>query len=446
MHGQLARTAGLILGLVILLTLSPAEAIASTIAETSTPIATHLTLELPKVCAAKATTRAVAVLRDDKGSPLGGRLVRIERKSPNTGHLATGVTDSAGRFGVKIAPKSRTALRAYFAGDPDYLPSESPTATIAPRVRLSRPWTHDSLAYPGQQLPARGTLWPKHSAKSKSIVIVCERREHGKWIARKRYKARIVNTKTRSHYEAKIRFSSTGTWRVRALHADTAHARTLGPTTAVKVTKWRNRYMGKKIGGFRTKRKMVAITIDDGPNDRTLEICSILERYGAKGTFFFMDTLLRRKGYGAQAKKAYDRGHEIENHTINHQMLIGSYARSRRQANVPKHSILKAIGFLPTWIRAMGGGIDATGMRAVVSTNQLYCNWSVDSYDSHQRYTSPDTLYHNVVDHVRRGDVILIHQTHPESVKALPRICRELRRRGYKMVTLSRLAALSTRR
>jgi peptidoglycan/xylan/chitin deacetylase (PgdA/CDA1 family) len=106
-------------------------------------------------------------------------------------------------------------------------------------------------------------------------------------------------------------------------------------------------------------------------------------------------------------------------------------------------AIRKATGFSPTWVRAMGGGIDSTGMKAVIKTGQLYCNWSVDSYDSHRRYTPPNVLYHNVVDHVRPGDVILVHQTHRETIEVLPRICKELRRRGYKMVTLSELAAAS---
>ncbi len=58
-------------------------------------------------------------------------------------------------------------------------------------------------------------------------------------------------------------------------------------------------------------------------------------------------------------------------------------------------------------------------------------------------YTAPDKLYHNVVDHVRAGDVILLHQTHPESIRALPRSARSLKARGYKMVTLSKLASVS---
>ena len=244
---------------------------------------------------------------------------------------------------------------------------------------------------------------------------MCERLESGKWIHRATFSAKIVDTKSGSRYSGVVKLPSAGTWRVRAKHADAGHATTYGPATKIKVTNWRKRYTGQVMRGFKTKQKMVAITIDDGPNRRTLEVCAILERYGGRGTFFFTRQLLNR-GYGPQAKKAYDRGHEIANHTANHKMLTGSYLMSYRQASLPMTTIRKATGFSPTWIRAMGGGIDRTGMRAVVKTGQLYINWSIDSYDSHRRYTPPSTLYRNVMRGVRRGAVIAIHQTHPETM------------------------------
>lgn len=324
-----------------------------------------------------------------------------------------------------------------------------PAAALAEDVPLSltAPWTHDAFAYPGQWLPARGNMSPEPSASATSTVIVCERLEDGVWVERERFPAAVIVDADGTRYEAKTRFGSAGSWRVRAQHADDTHAPTLGPATAVEVTDWRARYIGKLVRGFKTpnKRKLVAITIDDGPNKRTMAICSILEQYGAKGTFFFTRKLLAR-GYGRQAKKAYDRGHEIANHTISHKMLTRSFGYSRWQATGARDYITRAVGFTPTWIRAMGGGINKRGMRAVVSTGQLYANWSLDSADSRRRYTKPHILYHNVVDHVRPGDVILIHQTHPETVKALPAILAELKRRGYTMVTLSELAYASKRR
>ena len=407
-------------------------------------IATSLTLSAPATCAYGAHVAVVATLEDTSGVPIAHvpvSVMRVRGSAETT--LVTRTTDESGRVRTTIAPKSRVVLRARFLGTDLLGASKSARVAVAPRVKLSKPWTHDSFAVPNQWLPARGTLLPKHSKSSKATIILCERREHGGWILHETFSAKIVNSKRASHYLGKFRLPDTGTWRVRIRHDDAGHAMTTSLGTHISVTRWRDRYVGRKIGNFKTSRKLVAITIDDGPNQRTLKICSILERYGGRGTFFFVDQLLKR-GYEKQAKAVYDRGHEVANHTAHHMPLTGSYSADLSEATPTKARLTKATGFAPVWIRGMGGGVDATGLQVVAATHQLYCNWSVDSYDSHQRYTAPDIIYHNVVDHVHPGSVVLIHQTHPESVAALPRICQTLRRRGYKLVTLSQLASVST--
>lgn len=410
------------------------------------PAETRLELAVPATCAARATVTATARLVDASGTPVPGRRIIVERvSSSGVKALGEGLTNEYGRFSVKFTPTIRARLRARFKGDAVHAADTSPIVVVKPKVALLAPWTHDLIAYPGQRLPARGTLWPWHPTDSTATTIRCERYEDGRWVLKERYKAKIVHADSGTRYEGVVRVTSAGTWRVRAEHEDGRHARTLGPATKIRVTDWRKRYVGYKLGGFRTSTKMVAITIDDGPNFRTLDFCRVLERYGAKGTFFFTRKLLVG-GYEAQAKRVYDRGHEVANHTANHKMLIGSYSTCYYEASATQPVIRRATGFDSTWIRAMGGGIDSTGMRAVVNTGQLYCNWSIDSYDSHRTYTSPSVLYRNVINSVDPGDVILIHQTHPETLQALPSICAELKRRGYEMVTLSELAARSTRR
>ncbi len=413
--------------------------------EEATPSATRLRLSAPSTSNPKQRVSFRASLTTSEGVPVAGKTVVIERLAATPVVIGTGVTNSAGVFSASAIPTARIVVQARFAGDAEHLPSTSERRVVMVRVLFGRPWTHDKVAYPGQRLPARGSLWPRHASGSRGTLIVCDRYEKGRWVRRAVFSASIVNTTSGSSYRGVFKLPSSGTWRVRARHSDAGHALTLGPARTIIVKDWRKRYVGKKLGGFHNHKKMVAITIDDGPNKRTMQICSILEKYGAKGTFFFTRELLNN-GNRWQARRAYDRGHEIANHTANHRMLIGSYRSSYSQAYLPMATIRASTGFDPIWVRAMGGGIDRTGMRAVVRTGQLYCNWSLDSYDSHRRYTPPSVLYRNVMRGINSGDVILIHQTHPETVQALPQICRELKRRGYKMVTLSELAANSTAR
>ena len=106
--------------------------------------------------------------------------------------------------------------------------------------------------------------------------------------------------------------------------------------------------------------------------------------------------------------------------------------------------VKKQVGHQTLWLRPMGGNIDATGIRAANDTGHLVINWTLDSNDSHGWDHTPDYVYNQVVKNVHSGDVVLLHVTHPESMAALPRICAELTRRGYKLVTVSELAAHGT--
>jgi peptidoglycan/xylan/chitin deacetylase (PgdA/CDA1 family) len=409
--------------------------------------ATSISLQAPSGYVAGERIVVEVLLTDTSGTPLPGQRVDVLDVSSGCSEsaLASGSTDGSGVASLQVALSGRVELLARFAGTPQYLPSCSATVTLRPYAVLTKPWTHDEFAYPGQWVPARGTLKPQHSRGSSSTVVVCERRVGAGWVEGARFAATLTPVKGGSAYSARIKFPASGSWRVFALHEDSGHAPSASAARTMRVSDWRRRYRGRRVHSFAAPRKMVAITIDDGPNRRTLQICSILERYGARGTFFFMENLLRH-GYMSQAEEVYDRGHEVANHTISHNSLRRPYSVAFNRANHPKRWIRKATGFDPIWVRAAGGDVDSTGLHAVADSDQLYCQWSVSSGDASRRYTPPAHLYSNVVRHVRPGDVILIHQTHPETMQALPMILRELRRRGYQMVTLSELAEASRMR
>lgn len=217
---------------------------------------------------------------------------------------------------------------------------------------------------------------------------------------------------------------------------------TVEPTgTPAPDTSWMKRYRGHKVGRIKTKRRMVALTFDDGPNSRTRRFVKVLDKYGARGTFFATWWCSKKKGMASANRYVLKHGHELANHTKRHKALTGSYSYDVREIMGIERMLIKQTGQKTTWVRAMGGMVDKTGLKATKKTGHLYAQWSIDSLDSHQRYTSPGRIYHNVVDHVRKGDVILLHVTHRESLAALPRILKRLRKLGFKMVTLSQLAA-----
>ncbi len=205
---------------------------------------------------------------------------------------------------------------------------------------------------------------------------------------------------------------------------------------------WGSRYTGKSMKGVVTTEKAVAITIDDGPTAATAKVVGILDSYGAKGTFFFIKN--RYKGDPTWVTSASSHGHEIGNHGATHTPLQGRTPEIlHAQITDDDAWVAQITGREPLWVRPSGGFIDDGGRAAVADTGHLVALWTIDSNDSHggaTNYTS-DAVFKNATTNVRSGDIILLHQTHDWSIAALPRICAWLRAKGFKMVTLSQLAA-----
>lgn len=63
--------------------------------------------------------------------------------------------------------------------------------------------------------------------------------------------------------------------------------------------------------------------------------------------------------------------------------------------------------------------------------------WTVNSRD----YTglSPERIVRRVLGSVRPGGIVLMHDGVDATVRAIPEIVRELRKRGYRFVTLDEL-------
>ena len=64
-------------------------------------------------------------------------------------------------------------------------------------------------------------------------------------------------------------------------------------------------------------RKQVALTFNDGPDQRvTEEILDILDEYNVQANFFFLGS--QDAAYPQIVQEAYDNGHLIANHSYNH--------------------------------------------------------------------------------------------------------------------------------
>ena len=64
--------------------------------------------------------------------------------------------------------------------------------------------------------------------------------------------------------------------------------------------------------------------------------------------------------------------------------------------------------------------------------------WSLDTRDWESR--NADKVVANILNNIKDGDIILMHDLYPSTAAAVARIVPELTRRGYQIVSVSELA------
>lgn len=88
----------------------------------------------------------------------------------------------------------------------------------------------------------------------------------------------------------------------------------------------------RTVVGFRTEAPLVALTFDDGPDpEHTPPLLDVLDRYGARATFFMVGEAAR--DHPELVREVADRGHAIGNHTFTHPSFA-AVDGSRRRAEI----------------------------------------------------------------------------------------------------------------
>lgn len=181
-------------------------------------------------------------------------------------------------------------------------------------------------------------------------------------------------------------------------------------------------------------KKMVALTYDDGPSIYTPRILKTLKENNSVATFFVVGN--RVPMYSDTVKKAYDMGCEIGNHTYEHKSLPNlSETEVKRQISKTNKEVKKAIGEKPVIMRPTGGATN-TNIKKWVGMPSII--WSVDTLDWKTR--NADSTRRAVLNRVKDGDIVLMHDLYSATATASETIIPELVRRGYQLVTVSELA------
>jgi len=177
----------------------------------------------------------------------------------------------------------------------------------------------------------------------------------------------------------------------------------------------------------------IALTFDDGPGPYTAELLDDLARHSAHATFFVLGQHVAADPDVVRAEVAA--GHEVGNHSWSHPQLTKLTSTAvRQQLARTDDAIDRATGDTPTLFRPPYGLVDDAVRR---EADRPVVLWNRDTEDWKVR--NADKVATNVVETAQPGDIVLMHDIHPTTVQAVPRILDELAARGFHFVTVSDL-------
>lgn len=182
-----------------------------------------------------------------------------------------------------------------------------------------------------------------------------------------------------------------------------------------------------------TEVKCVALTFDDGPGEHTDRLLNHLAEHDARATFYLLGSKV--DGHREEVKRMVASGHEVGNHTWDHDDLTTLSADEIRTDLARTDEAIGTItGEAPATMRPPYGALNDTARGAIEHPMLL---WDVDTLDWQHR--DGDKIVDIVRNETAPGSVLLFHDIHETTVDAIPDVLDTLAEDGYEFVTVDDL-------
>ncbi|KAJ4174032.1 hypothetical protein NW754_013021 [Fusarium falciforme] len=190
-----------------------------------------------------------------------------------------------------------------------------------------------------------------------------------------------------------------------------------------------------------TDQKIIALSIDDAPSAHTDEIMQVLQENDAHATFFVIGSQV--EGRKDKLVKLVKNGHELGNHAMhdepsrslsNEQLLkeVHMVKEMLTEAYAANGKILDNNYFRP------GSGLFNWRMRDVLG-NQGFRITLGSVYPHDPQIPYPDTNAKHILSMAHPGAIIICHDRRSWTLPMLRTVLPELKRQGYKIVTITEL-------
>lgn len=188
-----------------------------------------------------------------------------------------------------------------------------------------------------------------------------------------------------------------------------------------------------------TDQKKLALTFDAAVgNKNTQTILNILDKYGARATFFVTGSWV--EAYPDEVKQIAQAGHDLGNHSQNHKNMTElTKSESQSEIQMLHEQVKELTGVDMNLFRPPYGDFDNELLDTVRLSGYLPIEWNVDSGD--WKDYGADSVLSTVIQSpdLGSGSIILLHNGADYTAQALEQMIVTLQEQGYELVPVSEL-------
>lgn len=196
---------------------------------------------------------------------------------------------------------------------------------------------------------------------------------------------------------------------------------------------------GELVHRVEADKKIVALTFDDGPTERTDEILAALDADGIKGTFYLVGSSIEENPEAT--KRIINAGHEVGNHSYSHERFLLKSTSFVTKEIESTDALIRAAGYEGeiTFRPPFGKKLFSLPLY-LAKHDRTSITWDVEPDSYPEVAKTGEAIAQFVEEHVQPGSIILLHPMYNQpDVDAIPLIVASLRAQGYEFVTISEL-------
>jgi peptidoglycan/xylan/chitin deacetylase (PgdA/CDA1 family) len=200
---------------------------------------------------------------------------------------------------------------------------------------------------------------------------------------------------------------------------------------------------GRSICCRATRRKIVALTLDDGPDsENTPALLGLLAQRQIRATFFQIGE--RAGGQPELVGRIVAAGHEIENHTFQHSVWTNLFSlpRLRAELSLAQRELQRVTGRAPVFFRPPVGLTNPRVFRAAGELGLQVVGYTARGLD--RRADPPEKIAGRLLRRLRPGAILLLHDggvPRERLLAVVTLLLDKLQAGGYQCVRLDELMA-----